>query len=163
MICKALGRRMKPFVSEIGEALADNDEDVRAGACKVIGTLGDAATPYVTEIGNLLHDEVPTVRSAALESLGILTHADNLQALVVLGQCLDHEDKRYRLACCLILKAVGVKATPHAYPLAERIEQDPSIDVRIAACGTLGNIGLGAASVQPALVSLYRAEADPDQ
>lgn len=163
MICKALGQRVVPFAKDLGSALADADEEVRAGACKVLGTLGESAAPYVAEIGSLLHDEVPQVRSAALEALGVLSQADCLQALVVLGTCLDHEDKRYRLACCLILKALQVKATPHAYPLAERIEKDPSLDVRIAACGTLGNIGLGAASVQLALVSLYRAEADPDQ
>jgi len=55
-----------------------------------------------------------------------------------------------------------VKATPHAYALAERVTEDVSIDVRIAACGTLGNVGLGAGSVQPALASLYKAEKDPD-
>lgn len=160
MISKALGRRMKNFAGEIAEALADDDEDVRSGACKVLGTLGEASAPYVSELGNSLQDEVPAVRSAALEALGLLSQTDCLQALVVLGTCLDHQDKRYRLACCLILKALGVKSTPHAYHLAERVEQDTSVDVKVAACGALGNLGLGAASVQPALVALYHAEMD---
>jgi len=160
MICKALGRRVKAFAVDISEALADDDEDVRSGAAKVLGTLGDASAPFVTELGNLLQDEVPAVRSAALEALGLLSQTDCLQALVVLGTCLDHQDKRYRLACCLILKALGVKATPHAYSLAERIEQDSSVDVKVAACGALGNIGMGATSVQPALVALYKGEVD---
>lgn len=160
MISKALGRRVKAFAPDIAEALGDDDEDVRAGACKVLGTLGDVSAPFVTELGNLLYDEVPAVRSAALEALGLLSQTDCLQALVVLGTCLDHQDKRYRLACCLILKALGVKATPHAYSLAERVEQDSSVDVKVAACGALGNMGLGAASVQPALVALYHGELD---
>lgn len=160
MICKALGRRVKAFAADIAEALADDDEDVRSGAAKVLGTLGDASAPFVTELGNLLQDEVPAVRSGALEALGLLSQTDCLQALVVLGTCLDHQDKRYRLACCLILKALGVKATPHAYSLAERIEQDSSVDVKVAACGALGNIGMGATSVQPALVALYKGEVD---
>lgn len=163
-ICKAMGsERCKPFAVDFAKALNDNDADVRMGACKILGQFGEHSSPFVEQLGNLLQDEVPAVRSAALEALGVLSQADNVDALIVLGSCLKHKEFKYRLATCLILKALGIKATPHADLLIERIEMDPYPDVRVAACSTLGCLGAGANSVQEAIGWLYWYEHDPDR
>lgn len=163
-ICKAMGsERCKPFAVDFAKALNDNDADVRMGACKILGQFGEHSSPFVEQMGNLLQDEVPAVRSAALEALGVLSQADNVDALIVLGSCLKHKEYKYRLATCLILKALGIKATPHADLLIERIEMDPYPDVRVAACSTLGCLGAGANSVQEAIGWLYYYEHDYDR
>ena len=128
----ALRKIGEPAVQPLIQALKDKDKDVREGAAKALGRIGDfrAVDPLI----EALKDEVRTVRLAAA---GALTKMEDARAVEPLTQALNDKSSEVRKKALQALIKVG---KPAVGPLAQALG-DESMDVRRKAAQGLHKMG----------------------
>ena len=130
---ETLGDIGGPAVEPLIEALKHENKDVRWGAARALGAIGDASA--VEPLSETLKDKSGTVRQEAVKALWGIGDASAVKALI---KALESEDKNVRLCAAKALGAIG-DATA-AEPLTGALK-DKNTPVRRAAAAALGKIG----------------------
>ena len=154
-------RRHPELVLGLAAALRDPDAGVRGNAVRGLAVSGETARPAVPALAAALLDSDATVRVLSARALIRIQPgpASRATAMPVILKSLSDPARSARWAATEALVEVQGEPAAIVPALAERLQQDPFNQVRIAAARALRQLG---DSAQPALPALLTALTDPD-
>ncbi len=124
---------LRSAVPDLCDLLDDRHREVRIVAVRSLGRIGDPAAAWRLLASLDRADPTPSLLvTDALVNLG-------LDVEVTVSAALDHPRERVRAVC---LDALGLLGAAGAVPRVARVlDNDASLDVRVAAAATLGRLG----------------------
>jgi HEAT repeat protein len=131
------------------DQLASDEFSTRRQAAEMLGEFG--AAKAVKPLLKLLGDNHWQVRNTVIASLILIREKATIQPLV---DCLKEKDVTIRNSAMSALQEMGEDVVP---PLRELLHEKPSVDAKIFAANTLGNLG-----IPDAVNELIEFLGDPD-
>ena len=137
-------------LEQLGVALADREERVRAASAWALEQRAANAAPASDALRRALRDGSPMVRSGAARALGAIGPAADPSASELFALLAD-DVQEVRWQAALALSKLGLRAPEAVAPLATALaSHDPYVRGFAAFC--LGNLGPAASAAVPALI-----------